>query len=74
VAIQYLPSSSQAPQQHDRVGGRSGSTSDDAAESNAPRASDFAEGLARLAITYLTALAAMLSLVGGAWALGVLGL
>ncbi len=73
VAVQYLPPSSQAPERIDGAWVQSERTIDHTVESDAPRSSDLAERLARWAIVYLTALAAMLSLVGGAWALGVLG-
>ena len=73
MAVQYLPPSSQAPERIDSTWVQSERTTDHAVESDAPRSSDLAERLARWAIVYLTALAAMLSLVGGAWALGVLG-
>src|SRR5438552_1533525 len=63
VAIQYLPTSSQAQEQLDRAWEPGGQRSDHAVTADAPRTSDLAERLARWAITYLTALAAMLSLV-----------
>ena len=74
MAVQYLPSSGHAPERSDGTWVPSGRMTNDDTESDAPRTSDLAERLARWAIAYLTALAAMLSLVGGAWALGVLGL
>jgi hypothetical protein len=74
VAVQHLPSPSQARERIDSAWEPSGPTSNCAVESDVPRTNDLAERLAHWAITYLTALAAMLSLVGGAWALGMLSL
>ena len=72
MAVQYLPSPSQAPERSDGTWEPSGPAAEHASASDAHSANDLAERLARWAIAYLTALAAMLSLVGGAWALGVL--
>ena len=57
MAVEYLPSRTQAEQRPD----------DDV------RTDGVAERLARWALTYLAAFAASLTLAGGAWALGLFG-
>ncbi len=73
MAVEYLPSPTPTQQPSNREERSSGPADSSRAAADDARADGLAERLARWALTYLAALAASLSLVGGAWALGLFG-